>query len=388
MRLTDTLDMVGVQLCSSWSKTRRKNGETLQKKISTLLGSWRSGKFMPLTLRPWSANTFALSKVWFRCATVNLREADFSAINSSLKKWLYADLLLKPEEIVLFRSMWSGGLGLVSVKHKSIAYLIKTFLELAVNPHYISSPYLSQLFRVHVLHEDLNCPPPPPYYSNQFFDYILQAKTTGRDIVKMSTRQWYHYLLNKDLLKAEIDDGSEIYRPCRVERLSPDYDWITTWKRIRLSAMSSSTMTFLWKLLHHLLPTEERLFQTLGNVSSSCRSGCPENTVASLEHCLFSCSLICEIGMWLLNTVQSCFPLVNAENVLKLDFPANNTIEWVVAYTLEFIWRNRSSRKKVGLTSCLGYLKFEAMKLEETPYSQLAARILEILGRTQSAFGE
>ena len=110
--------------------------------------------------------------------------------------------------------------------------------------------------------------------------------------------------------------------------------------------------------------------------------------MASLEHCLFSCSLICEIGMWLLNTVQSCFPLVNAENVLKLDFPANNTIEWVVAYTLEFIWRNRSSRKKVGLTSCLGYLKFEAMKLEETPYSQLAARILEILGRTQSAFGE
>ena len=96
MRLTDTLDMVGVQLCSTWTKTRGKNGEILQKKLSSLLGSWRTGKFMPLLLRPLSANTFALSKVWFRCATVNLREADFLAFNSSIKKWLYSDLLLIP----------------------------------------------------------------------------------------------------------------------------------------------------------------------------------------------------------------------------------------------------------------------------------------------------
>ena len=32
MRLTDTLDMVGVQLCSTWTNTRRKNGEMLQQK--------------------------------------------------------------------------------------------------------------------------------------------------------------------------------------------------------------------------------------------------------------------------------------------------------------------------------------------------------------------
>ena len=61
MRLTDTLDMVGVQLCSTWTNTRRKNGEMLQQKVSILSRSWRSGKFMPLSLRPYSANSFALS---------------------------------------------------------------------------------------------------------------------------------------------------------------------------------------------------------------------------------------------------------------------------------------------------------------------------------------
>ena len=136
MRLTDSLDMVGVQLCSTWTKTRGKNGEILQKKLSCLLGSWRTGKFMPLLLRPLSANTYALSNVWFQCATVNLREADFLAFNSSIKKWLYSDLLIKPEESTLFRPVWYGGLGLASVKHKSIAFLIRTFLELAANPRW------------------------------------------------------------------------------------------------------------------------------------------------------------------------------------------------------------------------------------------------------------
>ena len=105
MRLTDTLDMVGVQLCATWSATRRKNGDNIRSKVQKLLGGWRSGKFLPLIQRPFSVNTYALSKVWYRTACVNLRESDFHAINSSIKKWIYADLLFKPEEMVLFRSV-------------------------------------------------------------------------------------------------------------------------------------------------------------------------------------------------------------------------------------------------------------------------------------------
>ena len=57
MRLTDTLDMVGVQLCSSWASTRKTNGDNLRRKVSNLIGYWRIGKFLPLSLRPHSVNT-------------------------------------------------------------------------------------------------------------------------------------------------------------------------------------------------------------------------------------------------------------------------------------------------------------------------------------------
>ena len=84
MRLSDTLDMVGVKLCASWAATRKANGDAIRDKVSHLIGYWRTGKFLPLCLRPYSVNTYALSKVWHRSSSVNFREGDFLAINSAV----------------------------------------------------------------------------------------------------------------------------------------------------------------------------------------------------------------------------------------------------------------------------------------------------------------
>ena len=64
MSHSDTLDMVGVQLKATWSQTRKVNGEMIQKKVSQIINSWKSGKFMNVTSRPWSLNTYALTMVW------------------------------------------------------------------------------------------------------------------------------------------------------------------------------------------------------------------------------------------------------------------------------------------------------------------------------------
>ena len=139
--------MVGVKLSHSWTKTRQLNGNALQTKINVTTGSSRTGKFMPYTCRPFSINNYASSKIWFKSHTVNLRETDYKNMNSSLKKWLYADQFIKPEESVLYRSPTQGGLGLINIKLKSKACLLRTFLELAINPKYLHSLYHSNMFR-------------------------------------------------------------------------------------------------------------------------------------------------------------------------------------------------------------------------------------------------
>ena len=146
---------------------------------------------------------------------MNLRECDFSSINSSLKRWIYADILLKPEEMILYRPVKCGGLGLASVKHKSLAFLIKTFLEMASNSNFIVSQYLSILFRSQIQGEEIPCPPLPSYYSESFFATIRKAKELEHNIVTMSTRQWYRYLLNDDILKTIQEDGTYSNRLCQ-----------------------------------------------------------------------------------------------------------------------------------------------------------------------------
>ena len=66
MTLSDHLDMVGVTLMATWGKSRKANGDVLQQRIENTVRPWKSGKFMPVTERGWSLNSYALSKVWFK----------------------------------------------------------------------------------------------------------------------------------------------------------------------------------------------------------------------------------------------------------------------------------------------------------------------------------
>ena len=131
MRLSDYLDFVGVELRATYSLTRKANGEILQERIKNTVGPWKAGQFMPLTQRPFSSNCYALSKVWFKCCVINLRVQDITAITSQVKSWLYQDYLAKPSELVLYRDSHVGGPGLFHVKARSLALLIRSFMETA-----------------------------------------------------------------------------------------------------------------------------------------------------------------------------------------------------------------------------------------------------------------
>ena len=115
MVLSDSLEMVGVELKATWSQTRKVNGDIIQARVSSIINGWKSGKFMDISFRPWSLNTFALTKVWFKCHTAALHVCDISSVTSKVKSWLFQDQLEKPAEMVLHR-IDMRGLGLHSVK--------------------------------------------------------------------------------------------------------------------------------------------------------------------------------------------------------------------------------------------------------------------------------
>ena len=104
MSLSDHLEMVGVELRATWAQTRKANGDIIQERVSNTTKVWKSGKFMKLNQRSWSINQFCLSRGWFRTHSVDLRVQDLTKITSNVKSLLYGDLLIKPEELVMYRS--------------------------------------------------------------------------------------------------------------------------------------------------------------------------------------------------------------------------------------------------------------------------------------------
>ena len=115
---------------------------------------------------------------------------------------MYQDLLIKPSELVLYRGTGVSGLGLINVKIRALALLIRTFLETSVNPKFRHSLFHEHLYRYHVMGElDLPNPGFTPYYDQEFFRLITHYKTHGTmdistmTIVVLTKSAHFRYLI-------------------------------------------------------------------------------------------------------------------------------------------------------------------------------------------------
>ena len=87
-------------------------------------------------MRPWSINSYCLPRLWYRSGCLDLRVGDSDAIASSVKSWLFQDMLEKPQEMITYRSVELGGLAIHNVKVRAMAMLIHTFLAQAICPKF------------------------------------------------------------------------------------------------------------------------------------------------------------------------------------------------------------------------------------------------------------
>ena len=160
--------------------------------------------------------------------------------------------------MVLYRSSQEGGLGLLHVRIRALALLIRSFLETAVNPNFIHNLFHEILFRYHVLGE-VSLPDPgfTPYYDKTFFDTIQHYHNNcPLNIAHMSTKQWYTALLEDRVLMSQ---ALPTLIPARVETLHPSADWKKIWRLTRTVGLGGDLTGFIFKLVHCLLPTLERI---------------------------------------------------------------------------------------------------------------------------------
>jgi hypothetical protein len=293
---------------------------------------------------------YCYSKVWFRTHSVDLRAMDISKVTSYAKSWLYADMLIKPEEMLMVRPALSGGLGVHHVGMKALAGLIRTFLETACNPLFRHSMYHELLYRYHVL-EDRNISNPglPPFYNEVFFSTIRQVHMdTAFNVATVSEGQWYQLLL-EDKVTMEVRDLQRQLIMCRVELGSPSTDWDVTWERVRLKGLGPNLTSFLFKIVHQLLPTQERVARTNPNQSPACKArGCLEGETEDLVHALVTCRSNNGVGRVVMDSVAMMIDQVTDEQALRLQFQAEESLEFPVIWFLAVSWSSIWDARTLG----------------------------------------
>ena len=339
---------------------------------------------MPLSQRSHSLNTYCLSKIWFKCPSIELRVTDLTKISSLIKSWLFQDQLEKPEDHVLYRSRTQGGLNLTNVKVKALSLLIKTFLETALSDKFQKNLFHEAIFRWHILKErDLVKPKLPPYYSEEMLNIISSVREEGMlNIKTMSVKLWYKHLIEVQVTHTEPEDPSALV-PCRVERLAPGIDWGRSWLAVCVPGLTPEMRSFLWKMLHCILPTQERLHRmNMPNASSPQCVQCTAGKLDDVEHALLRCNKIKSGADFLLETLRSEIPDITFERIKYLDFRTEDLLvpTYLTAATLSQLWNSRFSTRNFSWQSARASVEQSIMTLKKSRFDLAASKLQSICG--------
>ena len=166
--------------------------------------------------------------------------------------------------------------------------------------------------------------------------------------------------------------------------MNMENDWETSWRRMRLKGLGSELVSFLFKLLHQLLVTQERLSRINQGTTSTCKAaGCPGDRIEDIEHALMKCPGNNDIGRVCMDAVKIHIPDLTIENALLLNFEIEKSMEfpivWFLAVTWKNIWDARCDGKKPELYKIRSDMEARIALLRTTRSYENDAIMMEIL---------
>ena len=180
------------------------------------------------------------------------------------------------------------------------------------------------------------------------------------------------------------EGNNQILIPCRTEHKHEDYEWEQIWPRIRLPGLGTELASFMFKVLHDILPTQERVARTNRAVAGTCNL-CDLNPkpVEDLQHGLVDCVGNQGVG----HAVLECLPFVSVDKikVLKLHLQLDSDLElpvvWFLSASWLSIWETRKSGRRPELYQVRSDLEAKVSMLRETRHAGAALSISRMISK-------
>ena len=170
----------------------------------------------------------------------------------------------------------------------------------------------------------------------------------------MSVKEWYQLLVEQNVTKREVDqEGRMEMIPCRVEEKYPEVCWAESYRISRLPGLSPDSKSFLFRLMHELLPSKERIHHLTPASSPLC--WCNTGAVETYQHIFYDCIKNNEAGQALLRCVQSYDRSLTEVKSLRVELSADEPFLLasisILSSGLELIWENRKVKKSTAMYS-------------------------------------
>ena len=279
-------------------------------------------------------NIVLLSKVWYTAHTYPLTIKYAKLITKEIFHFLWQSNYNPIKREALYQSKDEGGLGIFNVFYKSQGIFISTFLKQFLNSEENSS--LIKFYcalRLNPIFNILELPINTSVVKSKFYDNIVTLVRKFihvKNFPHISSLNMYIFLL-------------PYCKPTSESLLN--VNWKTTWKNLNYKYVNIHVRDIVFKFLHNILTTKNRLFQIKRNDSPLC-SLC--NVVEDKVHMFIECRKVKDVLQYF---KELLFKVCNVKskgivNTLHLDFKAkrkdNNTAVILTSTYIGCIWFNRA----------------------------------------------
>ena len=121
----------------------------------------------------------------------------------------------------------------------------------------------------------------------------------------------------------EVDqEGRMELIPCKVEERQPAVFWMESYRISRLYGLSPQCKSFLFRLIHTLLPSRERVHNLTPSTSPLC--WCGTGSLEDYQHLFFHCPKNQNAGQSLLRCIQSYDRAASDVRSIRLELVADD----------------------------------------------------------------
>ena len=136
----------------------------------------------------------------------------------------------------------------------------------------------------------------------------------------------------------------------------PLRDWNNTWKLARIGGISNENRTFLFRFLHNIHPTKDRLHRLNPRATPTpfCSFCEDQEKDDNWKHIMSECTQSTHAVGWLISVLKKFDQNVTIEKIMSFQLEPSNAdtmLEciFIIAETLIFIWKKRQERKEFEL---------------------------------------